>query len=153
MKLTPRIEFSSTGFGQFAATNGADCISAVYVRGSRSKGEQPHWDLTGPGIEETVTGPKEQAVERVTDLLTQPLAGPLSREQAVEIQRRDGTVHGIVEMSVDELAAAGNQAVLQEILNRRLTDARLDTMACQIVAAADWFVYIRVGGRMESEDV
>lgn len=152
MKLTPRIEFSSTGFGQFTATNGADYVNAVYVRGSRSKGEQPHWDLTGAGVEETVTGPKELAVERVTALLTQPLSGPLSRDQAVEIQKRDGTVHGIVEMSVDELAAAGNHAVLQEVLNRRLTDARLDTMACQIVAAADWYVYIRVSGRMESED-
>jgi len=130
--------FTSTGFGQFQATNGIDTVTAVFSRGTKDMDGvfHPHWDLTFNGETTTAYVDKQGAVQLATKLLTEPMEKPLTVAEAAAIQTRDGTVHGIIAVDLCDLIHNDLDAVL-DILNEKLTESLLCNISYRVVGFSE----------------
>jgi len=146
------MKITDTGHGVFVATNGIDTLTAVFSRGCKDDTGKyhPHWDLTLNGETTTVYTDKAGAVQTATSLLCAPLTNPLSAEDGLRIQERDGTVHGIVAVSLYDLIDHDLDDFL-DILNEKLTDILLTDIHYHVVSVHDDGVtlHIRVSGLID----
>ena len=143
------MKFTSTGFGQFQATNGIDTVTAIFSRGTKDETGlfHPHWNLTFNGETTTAYTDKQGAIQLATRMLTEPIERPLTAEEAAAIQTRDGMVHGIIAVDLYALIHNDLDDVL-DILNDRLTDTLLCDISYRIVgfSADGKTLYLRVSG-------
>ena len=146
------MRFTSTGFGQFQATNGVDTVTAVFSRGTKDTDGtfHPHWDLTFNGETTPAYVDKQGAVQLATKLLTAPMEKPLTDAESDMLQTRDGTVHGIVAVDLCDLIDNDLDAVL-DLLNEKLTERLLCDISYRVVGFSEdgKKLYLRVSGHSD----
>lgn len=90
-----QIQFKSIKWGVFTASSGPETVTAAYIRGKNHSG---HWVLTKGPDRITLDCDRLGAVEKAIELLTSPMATPMSKDKAEAMQQRDGCIHGVVKI-------------------------------------------------------
>ena len=146
------MRFTSTGFGQFQATNGVDTVTAVFSRATKDMDGvfHPHWDLTFNGETTTAYVDKQGAVQLATKLRTAPMEKPLNDAESDTLQTRDGNVHGIISVDLCDLIHNDLDAVL-DLLNEKLTESLLCDISYRVVGFSEdgKKLYLRVSGHSD----
>lgn len=148
------MEIKSFGYGKFEATNGVDVVNAVFERGKKDEDGKfhTHWNLTINGNPSVFWGSKDEVVEHITKLIVLPQDEPLPIEQARQIQEADGTVHGIIAVSIDELLSMDSNDYAK-VVSKRLCGQPLTDVSSYATAVLDdgKRIAIRVSGELSDE--
>lgn len=148
--------FTNKGYGAFEATNGHDTIRAALTRKPRREDGHmcPVYTLNYNGRTYTVDGDKNDAMLRAEELLAMPMLHPLTEAESVQQQKHEGCVHGIVEVSFNDMIDKDIESFL-DTLNDRVSEMPLQELDYCVVgfAPSGSAIYVRVQGYIDEDDM
>lgn len=127
------------GYGHIKVTNGYQSITAKFERGTKGQDGvfHPHYLLTFEnGLTNVVYMNRQELDEYLHNLLEVPRSSPMTKKDALEMQKRDGCISGIVGVYVNELLDSDIDTFL-DTLNNRLCEVTLHSIEYYSIAVCD----------------
>ena len=132
------MEITNINETDFEVTNGYDVITAEYA-GEETEANgmrHPQWYLIVGDECCPMHAPKEEVLAYAVKLLTEPLGCAMDKREAEEMQEREGTIHGIVSVTLSELANTLPEAIA-DMVDSRLCEPMLCETRYAVVATSE----------------
>lgn len=146
------MEVTNTGFGKFSATNGIDLVTAAYEKGKKTAtGYRTHWKLLFNGRDEQVVyGDRAAAEDMARVFLEKPNKDPMTLDKMKEQMSKDGHIHCIIQMDLDDMLEMGIVKARLEMARQLLgntNDLSIEQLSYTVVAVQGKILCLRLSAK------